>query len=148
MSKVNLSRYLELFAERAEAAGLSPKKPGANWCALHNLVPGSHLSLSVRRDRIEVNLNMERDADRALFRRLSDERTVISKEIGATLIWEAKDGVKKTAIRSQLERGYEDEASWDEQHAWAIDMLQRFERAFENRLQSIFVLNGALDADC
>lgn len=67
MSNDNLQRYLELFAERALAAGLKPRKPGANWCAMQNLAPGSHLSLSVRKDGIEVNLNLERDSDRVIY---------------------------------------------------------------------------------
>lgn len=62
---------------------------------MQNLVPGLHLGLSVRSDRIEVNLNMEHDAGRTLFRRLSDERVEIGQEIGAVLVWEAKDGVEK-----------------------------------------------------
>jgi len=129
-----LFRYLATFTERAKAAGLEMRSPGQNWAPARDLVPGSHVSLSVRRDAIQVNLNNERDEDRARFDRLYGERGTIQAAIGESLTWEKKEGRKKTAVRATLPRGYEDRGDWDEQHRWAVETMLAFEREFGPKL--------------
>lgn len=97
-------------------------------------MPGSHISLSVRRDAIQVNLNNERDGDRRQFESLYRARAAIQSAIGESLSWEQKEGRKKTAVRATLSRGYDDRSDWDEQHRWAIEMMKAFEREFRSRL--------------
>ncbi|WP_158274685.1 DUF4268 domain-containing protein [Sphingosinicella humi] len=131
-----LAQYLAIFTERAKEAGLDMRAPGQNWAPMRDIVPGSHISLSVRRDAIQVNLNNERDEDRARFEALYRDRSTIQAAIGESLAWEKKDGRKKTAIRATLSRGFEDRGDWDEQHRWAIKMMRAFEREFGPRLRS------------
>lgn len=128
-----LARYLEGFWSKATAAGLAARKPGANWVAMAPLVRGSHVSLSVARNQIQVNLNNEDDGDRAKYLRLSADRGQILAELGEDLIWEKKEGRKKTAIRATREEGYAD-GNWDAQHGWAISMIKAFEASFGARL--------------
>ncbi|RYG89117.1 MAG: DUF4268 domain-containing protein [Alphaproteobacteria bacterium] len=129
-----LTRYLEGFWTKATAAGLSARKPGANWVAMAPLVRGSHVSLSVARHQIQVNLNNEDDGDRAKYLHLFADRGAVEAAIGEGLSWEKKDGRKKTAIRATREEGYAD-GNWDEQHGWAIAMIKAFEASFGARLR-------------
>jgi hypothetical protein len=131
------ARYLAIFSQRAKEAGLDMRRPGKNWAPLRDFVPGSHVSLSVRRDAIQVNLNNERDEDRRQFDSLYRERAAIQSAIGESLSWEQKEGRKKTAIRATLRRGYDDRDDWDQQHRWAIAMMQIFEREFGSRLRAL-----------
>jgi hypothetical protein len=129
----NLERYLRTFADRARAAGLDVRNPGQNWVPMAPVTSGCHLSLSVARHQIQVNFNSERDLDRAIIDRLERDRDAIEREIGEGLVWERKDGRKKTAIRATLDAGFEDQ-DWDRQHEWAVEAMRRFERAFGRRL--------------
>lgn len=131
-----MREYLAQLTNRAEAAGLSPKAPGKNWVALRDLVPGSHISLTVRKDQIQVNLNNEGDLDRKRFDRLFSDRTTISDAFDEPLQWEKKDGRKKTAVRVTHASGLDDRARWTEQHDWAIATMQGFEREFGRRLSA------------
>lgn len=130
-----LDTYLATFAERARDAGLQIKAPGKNWVAMPDLAPGSHVSLSVRRKAIQVNLNNERDSDRSRFNALYPYRKAIQDVIGESLSWEKKEGRSKTAVRATLELGHEHVEDWDKQHAWAIQTMQLFEQAFGSRVR-------------
>lgn len=129
----DLQRYLRDFCGKAAVAGLPVRKAGTNWSPLAPLVRGTHVSLSVARHLIQVNLNNEDDADRRKFEALHADRAAVEAEVGEGLTWEKKDGRKKTAVRATLESGYEDQ-DWDEQHAWAIGVMKRFQASFGRRL--------------
>jgi hypothetical protein len=131
-----VASYLAIFTQRAKEAGLDMRPPGKNWAPMRDIVPGSHVSLSLRRNAIQVNLNNERDEDRRQFESLYRERATIQSAIGESLSWEQKDGRKKTAVRATLSRGYGDRTDWDEQHRWAIGIMQAFEREFSSRLRA------------
>lgn len=135
MADPRLTAYLEEFVSRANSAGLQMRKLGQNWAPMAPILPGTHISLSVSRGSIQVNLNNENDADRTLFDKLRLSAKQIEEEIGHPLEWEAKAGVKKTAVRATFERGYEDDTLWEAQHEWAIDMMRRFDQAFGKRLR-------------
>jgi hypothetical protein len=131
--KDDLQKYLQDFSAKAAAAGLPIRKAGSNWSPLAPLVRGTHVSLSVARHSIQVNLNNEDDADRQKFEALHADRAAVETEVGEGLTWVKKDGRKKTAVRANLESGYEDQ-DWDEQYAWAIEMMKRFQDSFGRRL--------------
>lgn len=130
-----LRRYLQSFAAKASLAGLPVKKPGNNWCPLAPLARGSHASLSVTRNQIQVNLNNDDDVDRAKFGRLHADRGAIEREVGEGLTWEKKEDRKKTAVRATMEAGYRaPEAGWSAQHDWAVRMMASFQLSFGGRL--------------
>lgn len=126
-------RYLATFTDRAETAGLDMAKPGKNWAPIRPLAPGSHISLSVTANQIQVNLNNDKDDDRERFNSLLGERQAIDAAIGETLVWECKEGRKKTTVRATLGQGYAD-TNWDEQHTWAIKLMKAFTKEFGARL--------------
>lgn len=131
----DITDYLDIFAARAVSEGLPARRPGANWFALPPFTRGSHISLSVRRAQIQVNLNNDDDSDRRKFDLLWRDRDVIQAELGVHLDWEAKEGRKKTAIRTTLEEGYEaPRSSWDRQHQWALTAMKHFIITFGDRL--------------
>jgi len=136
MASKQIELYLKVFTEKARLAGLDMAAPGQNWAPMKPLAHGSHVSLSVRRDRIQVNLNNDKDEDRLRFHALSADRQAIEQAVGVPLEWESKDGVKKTAIRATLDAGYES-PDWDAPHAWAIETMRVFEREFGRRLKPI-----------
>jgi hypothetical protein len=129
----DLQRYLQVFAQKAAAAGLPARNPGSNWAPLAPLTKGSHVSLSVGRHQIQVNLNNDDDVDRSKFELLYADRATVEQEVGEGLIWEKKDGRKKTAVRATMDAGYED-GEWDSQHEWAVRMMNHFQRSFGARL--------------
>jgi len=136
MSTRQIELYLKVFTEKARAAGLDMAAPGQNWAPMKPLAHGSHVSLGVRHDRIQVNLNNDKDEERLRFHALSADRQAIEHAIGVPLEWESKDGVKTTAIRATLDAGYES-PNWDEQHAWAIETMKAFELEFGKRLKRV-----------
>ncbi|MFZ2996982.1 DUF4268 domain-containing protein [Sphingobium sp.] len=130
-----LERYLSVFTAKATEAGLPVRNTGSNWCPLAPLTKGSHVSLSVAKNQIQVNLNNEDDADRSKFEGLHADRDTVETEVGEGLTWEKKDGRKKTAVRATFDAGYEAPVStWSAQHDWAIAMMQRFQASFGSRL--------------
>ena len=132
----NIGSYLAQFTEKAIKSGLDMAKPGKNWAPMRPLVRGSHISLSVSKDKIQVNLNNDDDAERYKFRNLYAERTALAAAIGTELIWEQKEGRKKTAVRATFEQGYEN-TDWGAQHDWAIKTMQSFVQEFGSRLSKI-----------
>ena len=132
---IERTRYLEQFTKAAIAAGLDMAKPGLNWAPMRPLVHGSHVSLSVARHQIQMNLNNDRDEDRQISAMLARDRHAIEQAIGEGLSWEQKPGRKKTAIRATLDKGFED-GDWSEQHQWAIAKMKAFTREFGARLRS------------
>jgi hypothetical protein len=81
------------------------KTIGANWVPLAPLAKGTHVSLSAAQHRVQVNLNNEDDADRASFESLHVARSEIEAEIGEGLVWEKKEGRKKTAVHATMDWG-------------------------------------------
>ena len=128
-----VTQYLREFREAAVAAGLPDRTPGQNWYALP-LVKGSHISLSVGRNQIQVNLNNDTDEDRLRFNALWSDREAIQKELDEQLVWDNKEGRKKTAVRATQELGYEDTSSWPNQHKWAIATIKKFQTCFGRRI--------------
>lgn len=134
MADQRLKRYLDVFTAKATSAGLNMGKPGQNWAPMKPIVPGSHISLSVTASQIQVNLNNDRDESRERFNALFADRAAIDAAVGERLVWEAKNGVKKSAVRATLSRGFED-GDWDDQHNWALQVMQAFVREFGARLR-------------
>lgn len=128
-----VERYLLELKRKAEAAGLNARTPGQNWLPLAPITPGCHVSASVRRDQVQVSLNLERDEDRADFERLYRDRQTIERAVGEGLTWENKEGRRKTAIRATLHFGYADN-DWNAQHEWAVTKLKSFQQVFGARL--------------
>jgi hypothetical protein len=135
MSTKQIELYMKVSTKKG-AAGLDMAAPGQNWVPMKPLEHGFQVSLSVRRDRIQVNLNNDKDEDRHRFHALPADHQAIERAVGAPLEWERKDGVKKNAIRATLNVGYES-PNWDEQHAWAIETTKAFKRELGRRLKRI-----------
>lgn len=131
-----LREYLVEFTRVARDAGLDMYEPGKNWARARDIVPGSHISLSVRRTRIQVNLNNERDDDRRRFGALFADRREIEIALGADITWEQKEGRRKTAVRVALEEGL-DGTDWPSQHSWAVERMRAFTDEFEPRLRRV-----------
>lgn len=134
MANEILREYLQAFAAKAAMEDLPERKPGANWFALPAF-GGSHISLSVRQNAIQVNLNNENDVGHVKLDTLWMDKDEIERELGIPLEWEGKMGIKKTAIRATLEAGCGSSRSdWDRQHAWAIKMMKAFDKTFGKRI--------------
>lgn len=128
-----IERYLSELTQKAQAAGLDMAKPGSNWAPMRPLVPGTHISTSVTKDKVQVNLNNDRDEDRQRYNALVVDRAIIDTAIGMGLKWEKDSNVKKTVIRATRDGGY-DVSDWEEQHEWAIAVMKAFVDQFGPRL--------------
>lgn len=129
-----LERYLRTLGDRAIGAGLPVRTIGSNWLPLAPLAKGSHVSLSAARHQIQVNLNNEDDADRVRFEALHAARLEIESQVGEGLVWEKKEGRRKTAVRATMDAGYADD-DWTAQHDWAVATMVAFQRTFGERLR-------------
>lgn len=131
-----VASYLAIFTQRAKEAGLDMRPPGKNWAPMRDVVPGSHISLSVRRDVIQVNLNNERDEDRRRFEKLYRERAAVQSAIGESLAWSRRTAERKRPFARRSAAAMRIAATGDEQHRWAIGMMQAFERELGSRLRA------------
>ena len=134
-----IERYLSELTQKAQAAGLDMAKSGSNWAPMRPLIPGTHISTSVTKDKVQVNLNNDRDEDRQRFNALVVDRATIDTAIGMGLTWDKEGSAeetvlrKKTVIRATRTGGY-DSPDWDQQHEWAIATMKAFVDQFGPRL--------------
>ncbi len=95
-----------------------------------------HTSVSIRKQQVQVNLNLTADGDRALVSELKKAEAELSRLLGSTLTFEDKPVSTKSAVRASLGYGYDDTQTWDAQHYWAIGMMLLFQSVFRARVNS------------
>ncbi|WP_323763674.1 DUF4268 domain-containing protein [Marinovum sp.] len=138
-----LFSYWDTF-ESLIASGSGPVQAVAptklTWVAHDVGFEGASLNVALvpSRHEIRVELFMDGDHAHALFDRLHRQRDEIETQIGSTLIWEQKVGVRrrKTYVKND---GLDLNATsnWRNQHSWIADMLNRFHITFNPLLSRI-----------
>lgn len=93
---------------------------------------------SVRNKRINAELYMHDHNAKAFFHLLHEGKDEIEKEFGMPLDWQELPDRRATRIAVYKEgTDPTDEVDWQNQHAWLLDMLGRFDRVFRDRVQRL-----------
>jgi hypothetical protein len=69
------------------------------------------------------------------------ERAAIEAEIGVPLTW-GSTGVRYQIATERTGASLGDDSSWPEQHEWLLDRLERFRKAFKDRIAALPSGNG------
>jgi hypothetical protein len=94
--------------------------------------------ISTEHEWVRVGLNIRRDADKAAFDALYNQRTQIEAEFGEELEWQRLPG--RMASRIVLFRhnsNVSDQDQWDELHAWMLSKMERFRSVFAERVRQL-----------
>jgi hypothetical protein len=125
----------------AQGASVRPQKPRPqHWLVFSIGRSGFGLSTTVNtsKNRIGVELYLNNEQAKPYFHLLRDEKTEIEAEIGAVLDWQELPN--RQASRVALFKDDVDttnEADWPSQHAWIADHLQKFDKAFRQRVKNL-----------
>jgi hypothetical protein len=110
---------------------------------------GIHINavISTHKKWVGVELYIEHDSEKIAFRALHAQKDAIENEIGEALVWDEIPGKKAARVAVYKEEvDPSDAGQYPELHAWMLDQLDRFKKAFANRVKSIN-LSGAGTSD-
>jgi hypothetical protein len=128
-------RYWTAFREflRERQSALRPQKPSRDhWYSFGIGSARAHTAalLITRDNNIAVELVMNADDSKDVFRTLYEQKDSIEKAIGEPLDWrEMPDKKASRIVVFKQADGYEEE-TWSEQFAWLRDKLEIFDRVF------------------
>lgn len=125
----------------ADPGPLRTAKPGPeSWYCF--AIGRSHFWLAAKVEsgtrRINVQLNIDGDTRRDHSRALEARKSQIEAELGVSLEWNELPNNK--IVRIVLWRpdtDVENRADWPRQHAWLLETLKAFHRAFADRIQAL-----------
>jgi hypothetical protein len=114
--------------------------PRDYWCSFRMSRPGFLLVATAGfRDRIlGVEIYIRHSAANSAFDLLEAERAEVEAEFGATLDWQRMDDRKACRIavyRRDMDPNVE--AERPRQYEWLLDQMERFSRAFGNRISTL-----------
>lgn len=128
-------RYWTAFREylRENHSSLRPQKPSRDhWYSFGIGTSRAHTAalLITRDENIAVELTMNGEDAKELFRGLHEQRDAIETAIGGPLDWrEMPDKKASRMILFKKADGYNEE-TWPEQFAWLREKLEAFDRIF------------------
>jgi hypothetical protein len=144
--------YWASFAEYLKTKGSSFKIRRRNkdawfWFAIGRAGFGIEATISTDKQRIGVELYMQRDASKSAFRALFADKDAIEREFGEQLEWRELPGRKLSGI-ALYRHGADlsDEAQYDDLHAWMLAKMERFRNVFAARVRSLSLAEVA-DSD-
>lgn len=126
---------------------IGQKPTAANWMSFPMAGPNFNLVATVNnRDHfIAVALVLTGPDAKAHFHLLQHSKTSIETEIGAALEWqELPERPESRVLLRRFGVEPENRKQWHEQHDWLVDKLERFQRAFALRVET---LNADDDTD-
>ncbi|MEE2567143.1 DUF4268 domain-containing protein [Hyphobacterium marinum] len=141
--KATQFEYWTAFAETATARSkiLRPQKPRPqHWTSMSIGRSGFYVSALVnsRDNLIGVELVMADENAKPHFDLLEQEKTEIESELGTQLNWKRLSDGKHSKIDVwKADVDFRKETDWPQQHAWLIDMLERFHKVFSDRIRSL-----------
>ena len=99
---------------------------------------GMHSFVDTTKPRMGVRLFITGLDAKAHFELLRQQRVNIEKEIGEELSWEKKPSKKESCVGlHDTTRNCQDREQWPEQQSFLLDVLERFYRAFAERIKKL-----------
>jgi hypothetical protein len=132
-------RYWTAFRDylREQHSTLRPQKPSRDhWYSFGIGTAKAHTAalLITRDNNIAVELAINSDDAKDVYRELLQQRSEIEQVIGDVLDWREMPDKKASRIVLFKEADAYKENYWPEQFAWLRDRLEAFDRAFRPRL--------------
>lgn len=133
-------RYWQQLVNYMQDAGskLRPQSPRPrHWQNFSIGKSGTKIATTIntRENRIGAELYLQHpDYSKAFFHLLLKDKEAIEREIGFALDWQELP--EKTASRIALYKDADptQEISWREQHQWLMEIVEKFDKAFRNRI--------------
>jgi hypothetical protein len=95
------------------------------------------IALTERKELI-VDLTCTRDRDRKMFAALAGQKDQIEQELGETLDWREMRGKKSwRLVLTKTNADPADTGQYEENHAWQLDKMVRFRKAFSARVKAL-----------
>ena len=99
---------------------------------------GMYSFVDTTKPRMGVRLFIAGLDAKAHFELLRQQRVDIEKEIGEELSWEKKPSKKESSVGLyDTTRNCQDREQWPEQQSFLLDVLERFHRAFAERIKKL-----------
>jgi Domain of unknown function (DUF4268) len=115
-------------------------KPRDYWCGFAIGRTGFNLSVwsSFRDRRIAAELYIGHQAAKLAFDLLKADQDLIEREFPERLDWQRRDGKKASKILVvRADFNPNDETQRTDQYEWFLDQLERFTRAFRDRIRNL-----------
>lgn len=130
--------YLENFSSKLRPQDPRPR----HWLTFSIGRSGFHVNalLNTVNDRIGVELVItDKDEAKSFYHLLEKDKTAIEVEMGAALEW--KENQEKTQSKIYLFKNSNpaDEASWQTQHEWLKNTLEKFDSVFRQRVRNLVI---------
>lgn len=92
---------------------------------------------------IRVGLTLAAPYGRNIIQQLISSKEQIEEEFGAALTWDYKPDRQQAYIMiSKADCDIRDRNSWSEHHTWMVNMLEKFNRVFRERVRRLKVKDG------
>ena len=94
------------------------------------------MNISENKIRVELNIQHPDHVD-AYFNLLFADKEAIEQEIGFELVWREMPEKKGSKITVYKDADTKDEESWEDQHAWLKETVEKFDRVFRERVKNL-----------
>lgn len=126
---------------QAKGSTLRTQKPlPQHWTNLALGRAGVHLAATVnsREKRVGMEVYIDHDNSKAMFKQLEEQKAAIQAELNATLDWlELPDGHACRIIQYRPDSPLEDEAQWPAYFAWLEAAAQGMSAVFRPRIRAL-----------
>ena len=126
---------------QAKGSTLRPQKPlPQHWTNLALGRAGVHLAATVnsREKRVGMEVYIDHDNSKAMFKQLEEQKAAIQAELNATLDWlELPDGHACRIVQYRPDSPLEDEAQWPAYFAWLEAAAQGMSAVFRPRIREL-----------
>ncbi len=136
-------RYWQSFEKYLQDKGstLSPQNSIArSWqrftIGVTSVAIESVMNISENKIRVELNIQHPDHVD-AYFNLLFADKEAIEQEIGFELVWREMPEKKGSKITVYKDADTKDEESWEDQHAWLKETVEKFDRVFRERVKNL-----------
>ncbi len=137
----NLAKYLENNNSRLRMNKPAYERPNYNILIVRG---GAYIALTtskeLKKNSVEIVLLNPNHKER-FYNGLSRQKDAINKQLGLPLQWLEKGRKQNSPLKSSIVHEYDfdpmDEADWQRQFAWFKETIEKFDKVFTRRLESI-----------
>lgn len=125
-----------------ERTTLRPRKPYPQHYYQNPIgVAGYHISFLVDEDNGEIGVTLIIEDSAEAYRKLNDEADTIEAELGTDVTWgelrETRTGNMRSDLTVKHDADIENRDRWDEYFDWMLEMGERFNEVFPDRLREV-----------
>ena len=132
----NFISYLENSSSKLRPQAPSPK----HWLTFSVGRSGFHVNalLNTVTNRIGVELVIaDKDGEKLFYHLLANDKDAIEGEVGSTLEWRENPEKNRSSILLFFNANPAEELSWNLQHDWLRNILEKFDAVFRQRIRNL-----------